>query len=517
MMTPQDLHVNIIDPSGLEFSSFSAASSLGGIFGTSGIVNTGGAVASSSAVNPPSFSSWAQSQPLLGGSLAMPRIDPAAAAIASRPGVARIPGYEFTGGWDVARAFFGEESAPITLDPAIQQISVRRGGVAQAAFSLAGAHYQAGIRFGHGAKYTLVSGNTLRKEFPAVNDTGWKSALRLENSGFDWAEQNNLRAASESIGPLGGSRWAPSTSAPGNGNSTDTTEYVVYDSNILETAPEYGFQNNRLTLNPGLHHAVIRNNIFQGSATIHVQGENFRKKSNILDDVWVVNNTRVNADKDNLDAGSAHWLHYQPSGDAEIKYDPFIRLKNFHFANNLSAVTSNSFGRDGQPVHDGVWLPIIPDRYPTNVSTYPSNILGDHPRTSTRLAWREELKGNLPTLDEPSQKSRWWVANNAWSAGANAGALPTFLVDDRQPDGSVTPLSLSWRAWNSLNPGTLDDKVFGAVSVASNYAPARGLGLNFCSSLIYGVTNKLVAAWDYKGLHYRPISGVTAGAVQVLP
>ncbi len=158
-----------------------------------------------------------------------------------------------------------------------------------------GSKYESDMRFhpssdpSNPTEYVLVYGNTLRYQHDQVGSK--KSALRLENDRFGYAEYNLLEGPSNWLGPLN------------NSGDTGTSTDLVYDSNVV-----YGFENSDgtldshyepgyLKLEPGLSHSVIRNNIFWGSSGITVADSN-DPATRVVSDLWIVNNTRSESSED---------------------------------------------------------------------------------------------------------------------------------------------------------------------------------------------------------------------------
>lgn len=342
-----------------------------------------------------------------------------------------------------------------------------------------GSQLESCMRMAANGSYILVGNNTLSVD---PTDSAAKSALRLQSSSFAYAVANDLTGSGNWVGPLPG----------GDGNSTNVSQYVVFDSNTMEDTA-IG-DNNFVRLDPGLSHAVLRNNIFKGRSAISISGEDNRSHDNIVQDVWVVNNTRI--DPTGKDAkNSIPFLRF-----ASSSADGYMRLKNFHFANNLAAVS------EGMPLREteGIQLAALQANYPS---------------TSTRLTWAQELIGTLPSVDSfeiTGNKSRWWVTNNVWPV------LVGFSIDNSRTKDAV--------AWNNLwhvPYGEKPNNISSLVDLYASYRPTSNRP-NIGSRAIYATTNSSkpntsssgttmqVAAWDKNG-YLRPLEKVTVGAIERNP
>lgn len=340
------------------------------------------------------------------------------------------------------------------------------------------------VRIEPAATFVNLNQNNLR----TIN----KSALRLESSSLGWAERNTLSGSGNWVGPLPGA----------DGSNEDRSESIVIDSNMFPSHPgPVGDDGNALFINPGLQHAVIRNNIFKGTARLRTDetpmsteanndpktGE-YRDANDIADDVWVVNNTR-------LDAAAGAFLQIVDKLKGTHP-DRYIRVKHLHFVNNFDGVTS------------------------TNSSRY----LDSNKKTVDGVSLQALTAGNPPPLwafniKPSSAASRWWIADNFWRYDQS------FVVDDK---------SLGLNSWNknyvgsfadtydshpprdaSGSPTTTGVLVSTSTATAPLYTPLKQLvevGLRD----IVGAVPLQVAAWDYYG-HLRPVAKVSAGAVDRRP
>lgn len=201
-----------------------------------------------------------------------------------------------------------------------------------------------------------------------------------------------------------------------------------------------------------------------------MKAERDRTEQNVVRDVWVVNNTRLDA------AAGAYFFVFDISADSNGQpyQDAFIRVKNLHLANNLIARTTTSASTN----IEGVRL----DDLPVGSRT-----------------WANEL---TQQLGDGSPGSRWWVSENVWMPGVG------FTVDS---------ISKTLSQWNSLNIGTGRDdiEVSGGMLVDAAYRPTTS-SADIGHRLVYGAPAMEVAGYDYYGKR-RPASSVTAGAVERNP
>ncbi len=346
------------------------------------------------------------------------------------------------------------------------------------------------MRLANPGTYVVVSYNTLH--------TDSKSALRFESSLYGWAEHNDISGAANWIGPLPGE----------DGDPSQRSTFLVFDSNVLEDRSATRDEKNPLQLAPGLNQAVLRNNIFIGSSRLNVRGNPYtyhtdangnkylvldRRADDIANNVWVVNNTR-------LDPNTYQFVTF--AEDFGVK-DLYIRLKNFHFANNLDAVSSTTQTR----FPDGVVLNKL-----TGVTPAPR--------------WADELKGSLgdgdASLGIPIPPSQWWVADNVW------GPDQLFQIDT-DPNDATKGATGEYTFWNASvlpSPGT-DIKylhqhngvVVDTTVGSTQYIPLTS-AVEIGSRNIAGDPDMEVAAWDFYGkLRPQPsdITKVTVGAVERNP
>src|SRR5207237_7299531 len=127
----------------------------------------------------------------------------------------------------------------------------------------------------------------------------------------------------------------------------DTTNTVIFDANRLQGKCF-------LRLNPGLNHAIVRNNLFhtliankEGAPAyaVFVKAEKNRLQNNVVRDVWIVNNTFVDPP-----AGAGFFRFNVPSGTDPDTTEQYIRARNIHLANNLVATKDASATGSFKPV-----------------------------------------------------------------------------------------------------------------------------------------------------------------------
>jgi hypothetical protein len=276
-------------------------------------------------------------------------------------------------------------------------------GVVALGNTIGGSRHQSAIRIEGGVRYSLVYSNNVR-----TGSTG-RSALRLMDGSLFYADHNTLYGTGNWLGPLPDS----------DGNEKLRTNTVIFDGNTLEGSD--------VRLNPGLNDAVLRNNIFKGNAAVHLRNEpgrrlkdaqgNFltvevagkieyvwqlRPDTNVVQNVWIVNNTRTDSESHKFIRFELDSRFRPDPNDSSAGggFDPYMRFKNIHVANNLTALRLRTQA-ERPAIAEGVHL--------TALKT-------NHPILSQTLKWYDALVGQLqdPSEQPLTTRTRWWVAHNVW-------------------------------------------------------------------------------------------------------